>query len=395
MSLLEDYDRRTAWKYEPVRGTFHTAESLADKVGPDGRFVPFPGSTVVFRADKTCLQVISMMQDMLYYDLRGSGMLAERLPVSTVHMTLHDLLSPEAGIPGTGKGTAGKIWESVLRAGEIVDSVVRDLAGQRIQMVPDRIVSMVSKSLVLLLRPRTDGDFETLMEIYRRFDCVRLLPYPLTPHITLAYFTPGTLDGDRLGRTVDRLQPDPENAPVFCFYPEGITAQAFSDMGTYLDVPLRVCFCCDGGLIRSVMAANILNCLAARRGLDVKGEARSAHPSSQGWTVPESVWKVLEDHGIDPVRTCSSARFLEENEVPRFSLFAAISDGAADRLSSLCVPEDKAITLSRIFHGVRDPEYTRVTLEETFEDLYSRTEKALDLMEKDFAKVKGGWSYGY
>ena len=390
MSHLEEYDRRTAWKYEPIRGTFRTAESLVNKVGPDGRFVPFPGSTVVFRADKTCLQVIGMMQELLYHDLRDSGMLAERLPVSTVHMTLHDLLSPEAGISGTAEEKAGKIWESVLRAGEIVDSAARDLAGQRIDMVPDRIVNMVSKSLVLLLRPHTEEDFETLTEIYRRFDCIRPLPYPLTPHITLAYYTPGTLDGDRLGRTVDRLQPAPGNAPVFRFDPESLTAQAFSDMRTYLDVPLRVCFCCDGGLMRSVMAANILNSLAAKRGLAIMGEVRSAHPSSRGWPVPDGVWKTLEDHGVVPNRACASARFIEENELSRFSLFAAISDGAADRFSSLCVPEDKVLPISRIFHGVRDPEYTQATLEETFEDLYSRTEKALDLLEKDFVKIKGG-----
>ena len=53
-------------------------------------------------------------------------------------------------------------------------------------MVADRIVNMVSKSLVLMLRPGTEEDFELLLEMYRRFDSVAALPYPLTPHITLA-----------------------------------------------------------------------------------------------------------------------------------------------------------------------------------------------------------------
>ncbi len=390
MSLTEEYERRTAWKYEPIRGTFHTAESLVNKVSPEGRFVPFSGSTVVFRADKICLQVTGMMQDLLYCKLGDFGMLAERLPVSTVHMTLHDLLSPEAGITGTAGEKAGKIWDSVLRAAEIVDSAARDYAGQRIKMVPDRIVNMVSKSLVLLLRPRTERDFETLSELYRRFDRIRPLPYPLTPHITLAYFRPGTLDGDRIGQIVDRLQVNPENAPVFAFDPEGLTAQVFSDMRTYLDVPLRVCFCCDGGLNRSVMAANILNHLAGKRGLPVKGEARSAFSASHGRPVPDGVWAVLQSHGVVPDRTRAAAGFLEEEDVPRFSVFAAITDGAADRLSFLRVPEDRAVPLSGIFHGVRDPEYTPVTLEETFRDLYARTEKALDLLETGFMKMKGG-----
>ena len=57
MSLLAEYEQRTAWKYEPIRGSFYTADGLANKVGRDGSFVPFPGSTVVFRPEKLCVQV--------------------------------------------------------------------------------------------------------------------------------------------------------------------------------------------------------------------------------------------------------------------------------------------------------------------------------------------------
>ncbi len=47
MSLLSDYEQRTAWKYEPVRGVFPTHEGLTAKVRPDGGYMPFAGSTVV------------------------------------------------------------------------------------------------------------------------------------------------------------------------------------------------------------------------------------------------------------------------------------------------------------------------------------------------------------
>lgn len=36
MPLLSDYEQRTAWKYEPICGTFHTHEGLRRKVGLDG-----------------------------------------------------------------------------------------------------------------------------------------------------------------------------------------------------------------------------------------------------------------------------------------------------------------------------------------------------------------------
>ena len=105
-------------------------------------------------------------------------------------------------------------------------------------MVADRIVSMVSKSLVLLLRPQREEDYELLLELYHRFDPVQKLPYPLTPHITLAYFRPGTIiDGDLLREAVDAAQIDPDNAPVFEFSPKAITVQHFHDMKTYMDVP--------------------------------------------------------------------------------------------------------------------------------------------------------------
>ena len=248
-------------------------------------------------------------------------------------------------------------------------------------MVSDRIVNMVSKSLVLLLRPKTEEDFELLTELYRRFDGIQSLPYPLTPHITLAYFRPGMIDGERLNEAVNYAQINPENAPVFEFFAEGLTVQSFLDMQTYMDIPGRICFCCDGGLNRSVLAANILKHLAGERGLPIKGEARAAYPNTQGWPVREQVWETLENHGICPDRAYSSARYLEDDDVSRFTAFAGISAGAAGRIYRLNLPEKKTQEVSGFFQGVRDPEYGDVTHEQAFCELYERTEKYLDAMD--------------
>ena len=92
--MLLDYEQRTAWKYESIRGSFHTAASLSNKVNSDGSYASYPGSTVVFRPGKQCLQVVQMMQKVLLYKLKASICL-QLAPASTIHMTLHDLVSPE------------------------------------------------------------------------------------------------------------------------------------------------------------------------------------------------------------------------------------------------------------------------------------------------------------
>ena len=47
---------------------------------------------------------------------------------------------------------------------------------------------MVNTSLVLCFEPETDEDCQKLMSYYEMFQKVVPLSYPLTPHITLAYF---------------------------------------------------------------------------------------------------------------------------------------------------------------------------------------------------------------
>lgn len=247
MNLLSELDQRLAWKYEPIHGSFQTHKDLENKVSPNGEFVPFPGSTVVFRPDDLCFDVVRMMQELIHVRLENTNMLAEKLPAYSIHMTLHDLVSPEMNPASSEGGDSEESYRnevscSIDEAVKIVEEIRKEFAGRRFCMVADRIVSMVSKSLVLLLRPQTEEDYELLLELYHRFDPVQKLPYPLTPHITLAYFRPGTIDGDLLREAVDAAQIDRHNAPVFEFSPEAITVQHFLDMKTYLDVPAGSAF---------------------------------------------------------------------------------------------------------------------------------------------------------
>ena len=133
MSLLSDYEQRTAWKHEPIHGSFHTHEGLSQKVNPDGSYASFPGSTVVFRLENQCLQIIQLMQKVLYHKL-GGDMLASILPASSLHMTLHDLISREMCISHTEESYRAKKAESLDSAAAITEEIQKDYAGQTITM---------------------------------------------------------------------------------------------------------------------------------------------------------------------------------------------------------------------------------------------------------------------
>lgn len=233
MSLLSDYEYRTAWKYEPIHGTFHTAAGLNNKVSADGEFLPFAGNTVVFRLDGMGVRIIHMMQQVLQYCLKDTGMMAAPLHPDTIHMTLHDLISPENRMSANEENYKIELEKSQLRAVEITEKIRRDYGDRNITMVADRIVNMVSKSIVLLLKPQTEQDYELLLELYCCYDEIASFPHPYTPHITLAYYKPGMLDGEILWNAMERAQVRPETAPVFEFCPEGITVQTFQDMAHY------------------------------------------------------------------------------------------------------------------------------------------------------------------
>lgn len=63
-----------------------------------------------------------------------------------------------------------EIAHSLKKAAVIVQNIKKEYAGRKIMMTADRIVNMVSKSLVLLLKPQTEQDYTLLLELYHNFD---------------------------------------------------------------------------------------------------------------------------------------------------------------------------------------------------------------------------------
>ena len=238
MSLLSDFDERTAWKRERITGWFGTNPNVLNKVDPDGQYRTFPGTTVVFRCNEPMFEVISPLQDELHFQLTESEILAQRLPSATFHMTVHDLVSPEQKNAHSLPDYFHEMDDSLRRAVEVVSSFRKSYRDKCISMAADHVVNMVSKSIVMLLKPVKEEDFELLLEMYHQFDEIIRLPYPLTPHITLAYFKPCMIDGDKLGKVVVSLNERLKTLPVFDFTVENLTAQRFLDMQTYIDFPI-------------------------------------------------------------------------------------------------------------------------------------------------------------
>lgn len=372
MSLLTDYEQRTMWKYEPVCGAFHTPDSLKNKVSDEGEYRPFAGTTVVFRMDGMGTKIIEMMQKVLNYWLEDTQMLASLLPSDSIHMTLHDLVCPENCKSNEEKTYRDELKKSQERAVAITEKIRKEYKGRKITMVADRIVNMVSKSIVLLLKPSTEQDYELLQTLYSHYDEIASFPHPYTPHITLAYFRPGMLDGDKLWNAIEHAQICPETAPVFEFDVEAITVQAFDDMTHYQDIPRRICFCCDGGMNRSVMAANIMNDLAKEQGIPLVCEARAAFPDAQGKEIPQLVWYTLKSNGFKPDQTDTITRYLEKNEGTHFTQFAGITSGAYQNFLLTGIPEERFSVISEYFMGIPDPQYGEVTVEEAFQEVLKR-----------------------
>lgn len=160
-------------------GDFEVNPSLKKKVQVDNSFAPFYGDTVVFDLDDTTKEFLADCTDKLYKNVPNC--FCENLVSNTFHMTLHDLSnSPVLS------DVAEDVFKNEIELAKKVKA--QPVAVQTIEMESTCIFNMVNTSLVMGLNPINENEYEKLMELYNYVDSIRGLPYPLTPHITLAYY---------------------------------------------------------------------------------------------------------------------------------------------------------------------------------------------------------------
>lgn len=173
-----------------------TKPLLVEKVALNGTLLPFFGNTMIFDLPQDVQLAIARMQLILHH--RCGAMLAQPLAPATLHMTLHDLLN------GVDEDA---LREPVRRTGEQAKAI---LARQCRESRPIRLTStlafnMTCGSVALGFAPDTEDDCARLMTMHAAYQDVVALNYPLTPHVTLAYFRPGTYGPEDVARLAEAL----------------------------------------------------------------------------------------------------------------------------------------------------------------------------------------------
>jgi len=175
LNRIDSFEKKS-WSFAP--GDFKGNPSLEKKVHSNNTFRPFYGDTVVFDLDDTTKERLTKWLDELYAIVPEC--FSERLATYTLHMTLHDLCNSEE---------FSEIAEEVEINRKKVQSLCKELLNfDAIKMKSKYTFNMVNTSLVLGLYPADEPEYKKLMTLYETFNAVKNLPYPLTPHITLAYY---------------------------------------------------------------------------------------------------------------------------------------------------------------------------------------------------------------
>ncbi len=151
--------------------------SIALKVNENNGFRPFYGDTVVFNLDDATKEKLEKIVDSI--NAVVPECFCERLVPNTFHMTLHDLSNSPVL-----EDVASKLFHNELKAVKIAEKIT----DQKIKMKSKYIFNMVNTSLVMGLYPKSEEEYNKLMDLYCLFDDVKKLGYPLTPHITLGYY---------------------------------------------------------------------------------------------------------------------------------------------------------------------------------------------------------------
>lgn len=195
------------------------------KLDERGILTPFSGTTVVWElSPQERAELIRLQREIAYPCLKILG--SQRLPSDSLHVTLHDLIST------AGSSEASSEAMERLEQARLVLSQAADALRKPIALRSWRMVSMVSKSIVLLLTPETVEDWERLSTLYDMLQTVVPLDYPATPHITLGYYRSGAHDTSAIRAAIDI----PCSGKRFVLRPESLMLQRFSDMAHYYTV---------------------------------------------------------------------------------------------------------------------------------------------------------------
>lgn len=203
---------------------FSPNPKIKDKFDENNRFRQFYGDTTVFDLPDDVKDRLNLMVDALYK--KAGECFAERIKTSTFHITLHDL-SNSCDLSEISE----EVFRNELKLLKFVHS--QKISKCTIVFETNYVINMVGNSLVLALKPKTKEDYDKLMNLYSIVDCVKALPYSLTPHITLAYFNVNGFNAEsakNLCEIVNELNKEKFDITVSS---DTLYYEKFTDMNSY------------------------------------------------------------------------------------------------------------------------------------------------------------------
>ena len=207
---------------------FNGNPSLSQKVDTDNTFRSFYGDTVVFALDKRIKDQLAEYVDLLYE--AAPECFCERLVPNTFHVTLHDLSNSPVL-----RDVAEELFENELKVIEKIGEIQKH-GNAVIKMKSKYIFNMVDTSLVLGLYPADETGYLRLMQLYSVFDQVKILNYPFTPHITLAYYHINGFDKRSAGILEDAVCQLNQNEFEIDLTVDRLYYQKFRSMNDYINV---------------------------------------------------------------------------------------------------------------------------------------------------------------
>ena len=217
LNILEDY----IWRSLPEWGALSTNPNLTKKVNNARGIPPLHANTVVFDLSGDTKLALQGLQEELYQS--AGWMLAQKLDPSTFHMTLHDLVN--------GPELTEELKLAMAEAEEKAKHILNQWKGQPpLHMKATWLFNMVNTSIVLGLIPADEDSWRRLEEMYLALESVVPLGYALTPHITMAYFKPGTYSQYDLDFLREALRPVELEVSLGL---DALFYQEFADMNHY------------------------------------------------------------------------------------------------------------------------------------------------------------------
>lgn len=205
---------------------FSLMNKLSEKVSEDGSFKPFYGDTTVFDLNEKTKKKINGFVEKLYGE--NLSFFAERINESTFHITLHDLSN------SVSLGTVAE--ECFFNEIKLKKMTVGKRTNKKIKFTTTFIFNMVNTSLVLGVVPKTAKDYLSLMELYSVVDKVKILPYNLTPHITLAYYRPVKTDKSEIEKLKQLVSEFNQKSFDITVNTDELYYQKFESMNDYISM---------------------------------------------------------------------------------------------------------------------------------------------------------------